>query len=92
MRYNTHPVVSDGVASKTRRVEHDAGSVQDVRDQIARKHNAVLRRKCVAYLKALFRTINNIILQRTGKRREQRTVTSYADNQRLILFGVLLCV
>ena len=127
-------------ASKTRRVEHTAGSVLTVRDQGARKHNAVLHRICFIPLqahfkrsktaemravqgvtstltgvyidvheqsarsyndemrsiyvrftsKALFCSVNNIILQRAGKRCKQRTVTCYANNQRLIIFGVLL--
>ena len=41
-------------------------------------------------LEALLGTVNNIVLERAGKRREQRAIPCYAHYERLVLFGVLL--
>ena len=42
------------------------------------------------YLKSLFGSIDNIVLERSRQGGEQRAVTSYADNERLVLFWILL--
>ena len=51
---------------KNYHVEHPDGSVQDVRDRGARKRNAEMRCIYFVFLKTLLRTIDYIILQRTG--------------------------
>ena len=52
-------------------------------------HKVFKRRRL---LKTLFGSVNNIVLQRAGQGCEQRAITSYANHQRLVLFGVLLRV
>ena len=52
-------------ASSSRRVEHTAGSVLAVRDQGARKRNAVLRRRFFVLLHAVAHFIGNLYQFRT---------------------------